>query len=125
MSELLPPGRKRLRARCHEESPWTVSLEQRPDLKGDFNEILFGYEKEGDNIRPQRCMQAFRDVLEECGLQDLGYCGDIFTWRRGKIRERLDRAVSNKKWVDLLPLFGVVNEDFGKSDHRPITVDTE
>ena len=39
-------------------------------LGGDFNEILFGYEKEGGVIRPQRCMQAFRDALSDCALDD-------------------------------------------------------
>jgi hypothetical protein len=29
----------------------------------------------------------------------MGFEGDIFTWRRGKIRERLDRAVCNYRWA--------------------------
>jgi hypothetical protein len=55
----------------------------------------------------------------------MGFEGDIFTWRRGKIRERLDRTVCNPRWADMFPIEGVVNEDFGKSDHRPILVYTE
>jgi hypothetical protein len=35
--------------------PWLVA--------GDFNEIMYGHEKEGGNVRLQRCMQAFRDCL--------------------------------------------------------------
>jgi exonuclease III len=97
--------------------PWLVI--------GDFNEILSNSEKEGGNLRPQRCMQQFRDALTHCNLTDLGFLGDAFTWRRGRIRERLDRAVANQDWRDLFPLAGVINEDFWKSDHRPITVDSE
>jgi hypothetical protein len=65
---------------------------------GDFNEILYSHEKEGGNHRPQNYMQAFRDALTNCGLEDLGYSGNIFTWKRGRIRERLDRAVANEAW---------------------------
>jgi hypothetical protein len=94
-------------------------------MVGDFNEILYSHEKEGGSVRSQRCMQAFRDTLVDCNLEDMGYSGDIFTWRRGKIRERLDRAVCDPRWAAMFPLVGVVNEEFGKSDHRPILINTE
>jgi hypothetical protein len=70
-------------------------------------------------------MKAFRDTLIDCNLEDMGYEGDIFTWRRGLIRERLDREVCDPRWSAMFPLAGVVHEDFGKSDHRPILIDTE
>jgi hypothetical protein len=62
---------------------------------GDFNEILYSWEKEGGAPRANRYMKSFQDCLSDCGLEDLGYIGDIFTWQRGKIRERLDRDVPN------------------------------
>lgn len=55
--------------------PWLVL--------GDFNEILFNYEKEGGRPRSQLAMQAFHDALNDCELEDMGYVGDLFTWRRG------------------------------------------
>jgi hypothetical protein len=51
--------------------PWIVI--------GDFNEIMYSDEKEGGNPRPQGYMQAFRDVLSDCELFDLGFNGDPFT----------------------------------------------
>jgi hypothetical protein len=75
--------------------PWLVI--------GDMNEILYNTEKEGGQPRPQRYMQAFRDCLADCSLQDLGYTKDIFTWHRGGVRERLDRAVGNADWSNLYP----------------------
>ena len=33
----------------------------------------------GGRHRPTRQMEEFRDVLDECGFQDLGYSGNKFT----------------------------------------------
>lgn len=45
-------------------------------------------------------MNRFRESMDMCKLRDIGFVGDMFTWRRGKqatngIRERLDRFVVN------------------------------
>jgi hypothetical protein len=69
--------------------PWVVL--------GDLNEIMFSHEKDGGNPRPAIYMQAFRDALSGCNLEDLGFIGDPFTWKRGRLRERLDRAVANNQ----------------------------
>lgn len=67
---------------------------------GDFNEILVAHKKEGGRPKCQIHMDRFRDALEECQLHDLGFEGDIFTWRNHNhnaedyIRECLDRAVA-------------------------------
>lgn len=69
-------------------------------LGGDFNEILSAVEKWGGNSRCQRQMQDFRDVLDDCDLMDMSYCGPPFTWTKVKgkhvfIQERLDRGLCN------------------------------
>ncbi|KAJ1260516.1 hypothetical protein BS78_10G238300 [Paspalum vaginatum] len=98
---------------------------------GDFNEVLFSYEKEGGVPRSQRCMDKFRETLEACNLHDLGFCGDSFTWRNnnrregGYIRERLDRAVANEEWRNLFPGVQIINGDPRHSDHRPVIILTE
>ena len=97
--------------------PWLVL--------GDFNEILYNTEKEGGVPRPQRYMQAFHDALSDCGLGDMGYEGDRFTWQRGRVRERLDRGVANGSRNQLFPSSRLINAEMTKSDHRPIVVDTE
>ncbi|KAM0880448.1 hypothetical protein ACQ4PT_033570 [Festuca glaucescens] len=94
-------------------------------IMGDFNEVLYAHEKEGGNTRPLGMMQKFRECLSDCGLEDLGYIGDIFTWRRGEIRERLDSAVGNERWLTMFPYAAVINEEHARLDHRPIVVDTE
>ena len=61
----------------------------------------------------------------DCSLEDIGYHGDKFTFFRGGLRERLDRAVSNADWMEMHPLCGLSNLKMGKSDHIPIFLDTE
>ncbi|MBA0818435.1 hypothetical protein Gohar_021253 [Gossypium harknessii] len=84
-----------LRRLCNQvEYPWLVC--------GDFNEILYGYEKKGGLAREERRMEAFRKVLEDCSLVDVGYSGNWFTWERGNlpetnIQERLDRGVATEE----------------------------
>jgi len=50
------------------QMPWLCS--------GDFNEILFGFEKEGGQPKAESNMRKFRLALEDCDLQDLGFVGD-------------------------------------------------
>jgi hypothetical protein len=47
---------------------------------GDYNEILYQHEKEGVK-RAQACLDPFKNAIEVCGLYDLGFIGDVFTWR--------------------------------------------
>ena len=70
---------------------------------------FYHYEKEGGPARTQRQLQAFHDVLADCELVDMGFTSDIFTWHRGKIRERLDRGVTNAQWNTKFPNVGLVN----------------
>uniref|UniRef100_A0A453A1Z5 Reverse transcriptase domain-containing protein n=3 Tax=Aegilops tauschii subsp. strangulata TaxID=200361 RepID=A0A453A1Z5_AEGTS len=98
---------------------------------GDFNEILTSLEKAGGAARPQHYLDGFREALQICELGDIGFEGDIFTWRnhskelRTYICERLDRATSNEEWCEQFPAYTVVNGPPRHSDHRPIIVDTE
>jgi hypothetical protein len=92
--------------------------------------VLHSWEKEGGAPRPQACMDRFKESLECCELDDLGFVGDIFTWRNHShsaesyIRERLDRAVATLTWRERFPGFKVTNDDPRHSDHRPVIVDT-
>lgn len=86
-----------------QSQPWLCS--------GDFNEIFFQHEKVGGAVRPQSCLDRFKGALEAYDLQDLGFAGDVFTWRNKQtkgdthIRKRLDRAVANMEWRVKFPFF--------------------
>lgn len=62
---------------------------------GDFNEILFHFEKVRGRPRNENFISNFRNTMEDCGLSDLGFKGDPFTWsNKHKLdsytKERLD-----------------------------------
>ena len=74
--------------RKHESWSYLRHLHSRDSLPwiciGDYNEILNSNEKQGRIPRPLMPMKEFRKTLLHCGLIDLGFQGNIFTWRNGR-----------------------------------------
>ncbi|XBH58472.1 hypothetical protein VPH35_079904 [Triticum aestivum] len=76
-------------------------------------------------------MESFRAALADCGLRDLGYVGDKYTWQNHSwdvnrfVKERLDREVGSRSWCTRFPHHKVVNGDPYQSDHRPIIIQIE
>ena len=93
---------------------------------GDFNEVLWSHEKLGRGPRQENMMKEFREVLDECGLMDLGFRGEKYTWKgkrsRGLVLERLDRAVANNNWFSSNPGTQVQHLHSHTSNHKPIIV---
>ncbi|CAM8926233.1 unnamed protein product [Rhodiola kirilowii] len=94
-------------------------------LLGDFNEVLRESEVQGIHQRSLWQIEAFRRVIGDCGLVDLGYTGYPFTFsnRRQSIFEtkaRLDRVFVNKAWLDAGLEYQVKHLTATVSDHSPI-----
>jgi hypothetical protein len=75
-------------------------------------------------------MEAFREVLFDCELTDLGFAGVPYTYdnkRHGNanIRVRLDRAVACPRWRDRFADTSVQHLTLPVSDHCPILVQIE
>ena len=93
---------------------------------GDFNEILFPSEVRGGDFNPSRASK-FLEVLEACGLVDLGAVGLSFT-RSRKIQgnhimsKHLDRALACVDWRCHFPEAFVENLSRFHSDHSPVYV---
>jgi hypothetical protein len=47
---------------------------------GDFNEVLHATEQIGGNERQEWKMEGFRDAIDVCKLEDLGFSGTPYTW---------------------------------------------
>lgn len=72
--------------RHSQELPWLVY--------GDFNEILYSFEKEKGLPRDERRMEAFRNTLVDCYLMDVGYLEGWFTWERGNLLDLHSRKTN-------------------------------
>lgn len=93
----------------------------------DFNEITKSQEKFGGRLRPQQQLQFFHDALDECGLRDLGYVGNKFTWCKNypnglTIWERLYRAMCSNNCLAMFPASKAVTLQCVTSSHKPIIV---
>lgn len=100
-------------------------------ISGDFNKILYFFEKVGGVLRDDCRMQIFRkNVLNDCELIDVGYSGTWYTWERGNlsetnIRQRLDRGVANDAWFNLFPEGKIRHLPNIFLDHCPLLIDLE
>lgn len=71
--------------------PWKLleTLKNQCDMLwvvfGDFNEITHLDEKLGWMDRDANHMRMFRECLNQCGLTDLGFVGQRFTWCNERI----------------------------------------
>lgn len=105
-----------------EDIPWFVC--------GDFNEIMYGFEKKRGLPRDEVRMESFRHLLEVCQLIDIGYFGNWFTWEtvnlpETNIQERLDRGVATASWISMFPEVRVQHLVHTFSDHCLLLINTK
>ena len=92
---------------------------------GDFNEVLHRSEHEGVQERSYAQIEGFREMVDVCGLFDLGSEGRRWTFEKRVAggtycRVRLDRALSTPDWIAHFPQAVVRNMSAAASDHGPI-----
>ncbi|KAJ4824389.1 hypothetical protein Tsubulata_026333 [Turnera subulata] len=91
-------------------------------LAGDFNTILDTSESSKPRRTPSSSSRDFHDCLLNSGLLDLGFSGPTFTWKRGNLKKRLDRALGNSAWTASFPQAEIYHLSFLNSDHRPLLI---
>lgn len=94
---------------------------------GDFNEVLNGEEHFGINDREAWQMNAFQDVVTDCGFSDLGFKGLPYTWDNKQdgdrnVKARLDRAFGDDRFLDVFGDSSVQHIQLAKSDHCGLLV---
>ncbi|GER45601.1 RNA-directed DNA polymerase [Striga asiatica] len=94
------------------DQPWLVF--------GDFN----AFTSEADKIGGRRSTgcSRFREWIVRAGMMDLGFEGSRFTWKWGRVHERLDRALVNEKWDTLFGKTVVKHLPRAMSDHSPLLI---
>ena len=84
--------------------------------------------KRGGRQRPDSSFLPFKHMLNDCGMLEFPFTGDMLSWvgkRAGgtTVRCRLDRAVGNPDWHEKFPHSTVKYMRLWGSDHRPIFAD--
>ncbi|XP_039169360.1 uncharacterized protein LOC120293707 [Eucalyptus grandis] len=94
---------------------------------GDFNEMLYVWEKVGKKEANNRRIAAFRNMLNDLSLMDVDSHGCAYTWANNRegadlVKKRLNRVLCTLEWrvtfheaeVQALPAIG--------SDHSPLVL---
>ncbi|XP_027171434.1 uncharacterized protein LOC113771000 [Coffea eugenioides] len=89
---------------------------------GDFNVISTPDERIGGSPPNLRNMEEFNDSMFRCGLSAMDFDGSQFTWTNGSLWQRLDRALTNDRWLASYPVSKVSHLARGRSDHSPLLV---
>lgn len=97
-------------------------------IYGDFNDMLYASDKNGNHPHPQNLLDGFKTTIEEIGLSELDLTGGEYTWEKSKgssnwVRERLDRAFANYDWWQKFPLCKLSVTHTIYSDHDPIIME--
>lgn len=72
-------------------------------LLGDFTSVISQTKKRGGRSVSSSSSGGLRQFISQCGLVDLGFNGNPFTWNNGRgdcvnIGEKLDRGLANHDW---------------------------
>lgn len=86
-------------------------------LAGDFNQVMFAREKQGRAPFNHDVSASFAACLNACNLVDKGFKGQLFTWQRGSLKERLNRVVCTLDWQERFPDSSVTHLLLQSSDH--------
>ncbi|XP_073353532.1 uncharacterized protein [Aegilops tauschii subsp. strangulata] len=101
---------KARRSECSQSWDLLKMLRAQSDLPwlcgGDFNEVLDGAEYFGANERTEWQMAGFRETVDQCNFQDLGYNGIPFTWDNrqegtANVKVRLDRFLADPAFIQM------------------------
>ncbi|XWS30732.1 hypothetical protein CRYUN_Cryun23aG0013800 [Craigia yunnanensis] len=72
---------------------------------------------------------CFRDMIKSCGLNDVQFQGQKYTWygvREGElVKKRMDRVLVNLEWLEEFHNIQVINLPVVGSDHSLIVMNTD
>ncbi|EOY26351.1 Uncharacterized protein TCM_027856 [Theobroma cacao] len=91
------------------EGPWMVG--------GDFNFIVSSAERLLSAPPHDGSMEDFATTLLNCGLLDVGFEGNNYTWTNNHMFRRLDRVVYNQEWAECFSYSRVQHLNSDGSDH--------
>lgn len=92
---------------------------------GDFNDILYPWEKTSKRPTDKHCMQTFCQMVNDCSLMEVPSKGCSFTWTNNRngdecVKEKLDRVFCTMDWRLTFPAAEAFALPPLGSDHSPI-----
>lgn len=111
------------------QEQWEVISRKYWAIMGDMNDIVSNSEKWGGNQRSEGRLQDFRSFINDNELVDIGYEGKPWTWsnnwgNEGEVKERIDRILGTKDWVEKMGKAKCLHVDTEASDHCMLVLDT-
>lgn len=94
--------------------PWLLAV--------DFNALFNEDDKQGGASYESCSYKMFKSSFYDHCLKHVGFQGSKFTWNRGFVFERLDRALFNYLWDSIAPNTIMFHLHKIKSDHRPLAI---
>lgn len=99
-------------------------------MMGDFNEVLMSVDKFGGRPVNFWLAMKFQNCLDTCGMMDMGFSGNRFTWTNSRgvanlIQERIDRSFCNMRWWLMYPKASDKHLTRVHSDHYPLLIDLD
>lgn len=67
-----------------------------------------------------KSMNDFNNICLNCNLMDLNFCCPRYTWKNGRVQERLNWVLANFKWFTNFKEAHIQHLNWFKSDHRPV-----
>lgn len=92
-------------------------------MTGEFNEIMSNADKFGGTPRALAAITKLWSTMTRCGLMDMGFVGNRFTWSNKFTKERLDRGFQSPLWRSRFPYSRAITLNPSDSDHNPILVE--
>ncbi|KAK4729835.1 hypothetical protein R3W88_022823 [Solanum pinnatisectum] len=86
---------------------------------GDFNSILTLEDRPVGSQVQDIERRDFRECLMDCNLAELHIEGRKYTWTNGHVYSRIDKAIDNTLWMDIMPT-QVMAMKLLFSDHSPL-----
>ncbi|EOY00107.1 Uncharacterized protein TCM_009618 [Theobroma cacao] len=89
---------------------------------GDFNTVLHSVERLNGAVPHGGCMEDFAATLLDCGLKDVGYEGNPFTWTILECFSGWIEWRNNHQWADYFSSTRIQHLNKDGSDHCPLLI---
>ena len=69
--------------------------------------------------------KEFCQLVNDLAMNDIGFVGPQYTWRRTNAESRIDRVLASTRWLERFPNVMVTHLPWYKSDHRPLLLNLQ